>query len=135
MGSTKNDQLLQGNAVRRWTAILVVLMAIPLAWGFNARLATIRKMHQDEIRLKQAITDEEKRKADLESRLATVHSDEYAEHWARTEAKMSKPGEVTVVLVAPNGSPPSPAVPVAARATTSILSEWWNVFFGEALTP
>ena len=132
----KGDQLLQGNTIlRRWAVALILLTVVPLALSFNARMATIRQMRQDETRLKQIVTAEETRQADLKQQLDDVRSDEYAKHWARVDAKMSKPGEVPVILAAPNDSLPTPAKPVTTQAPTSILDEWWAVFFGDTSEP
>jgi cell division protein FtsB len=127
-----NAQLPQGNAIlRRWAATLILLLVVPLAISFNARVAAIRQMRQDEARLKQAVAAEEARHADLQSMFGYVASDRYVEHWARVDARMAKPGEVPVIPVAPGDLQSSPAVPATVNAPTSILDEWWAVFFDE----
>jgi cell division protein FtsB len=127
-----NAQLPQGNAIlRRWAAALILLMVVPLAISFNARVAAIRQMRQDEARLKQAVAAEEARHADLQSMLGYVTSDRYVEHWARVDARMAKPGEVPVIPVAPSDLQSSPTVPATVNAPASIFEEWWAVFFDE----
>jgi cell division protein FtsB len=122
----------QGNAIlRRWAAALILLLVVPLAISFNARVAAIRQMRQDEARLKQAVAAEEARRVDLQSMLSYVTSDRYVEHWARVDARMAKPGEVLVIPVAPSDSQSSPAVPATVNASASIFDEWWAVFFDE----
>jgi cell division protein FtsB len=116
---------------QRWAAALIVLLVMVLALNFNARLATIRQMRQEETRLKQAVAAEEARQAGLQSLRAYVMSDTYVEHWARVDARMIKPREVPVILIAPNTAQasPNPAAPISAPST--ILDEWWALFFGE----
>jgi len=97
---------------KRWAAVLLLLMIVPVAISFNARLSTIRQMRQDEARLKRAVATEQVRQADLKSLRSYVSSDAYVEHWARASARMTRPGEVAVIPVAsgslqfnPSGTP------------------------------
>jgi cell division protein FtsB len=127
-----NVQLPQGNVIlRRWTAALILLLVVPLAISFNARVAAIRQMRQDEARLKQAVAAEEARHADLKSMLGYVTSDRYVEHWARVDARMAKSGQVPVIPVASGDSKSSPSVSASVNAPASIFDEWWAVFFDE----
>ena len=130
-----DDWLQSNSALQRWAAVLLLLIIVPVAISFNARLATIRQMRQDEARLKQAVTTEQVRQADLKSLRVYVASDAYVEHWARASARMTRPGEVAVIPVAPSNSQFNPSAPTLASAPASILDEWWAVFFDETLTP
>ena len=127
------DQLPLGRVgFQRWAAAVIVLLVVVLALSFNTRLATIRRMHREEARLKQAVAMEETRQADLQWLGAYVASDDYVEHWARVEAKMIKPGEVVIVPVAPNVAATNPTAPASVQAPATIFEEWWSLFFGEA---
>jgi cell division protein FtsB len=127
------DQFPLGKVVApRWAAVLVVLLVIVVALSFNARLATMQQMRKEEARLKQAVSVEQARRADLQSLRSYVASDAYVEHWARVEAKMIKPGEVVIVPVAPNVAPTNPTPPAPVQTPKTILEEWWSLFFGEA---
>jgi cell division protein FtsB len=125
-----------GNAtLQRWAAVLLLLMIVPVAISFNARLVTIRQMRQDEASLEQAVTTEQARQADLRSLQGYVASEAYVEHWARANARMTRSGEVAVVPVAPGSSQANLPAPAPASVPASILDEWWAVFFDPAPNP
>jgi hypothetical protein len=111
--------------------MLLLLMIVPVAISFNARLATIRQMRQDEASLKQAVTTEQARQAGLRSLRGYVASDANVEHWARASARMTRSNEVAVVPVAPGSSQTDPSASAPVSAPASILDEWWAVFFDE----
>ena len=116
---------------QRLSPVLIVLMLVPVAIAFNARLATIRQMRQDETRLNQEVAAEQVRQADLKLLQSYVASDAYVEHWARVEARMAKPGEVAVIPVAPAGAQLNVAPSIPASAPPTIVDEWWAVFFDD----
>ena len=118
--------------MQRWVVLSVMVLIAVLAFNFNSRLATIRQMRQDEVRLKQSVMAEEARQVDLNLLRSYVASDAYVEHWARVEAKMIKPGEVIIVPVASNVAPTNPTPPAPVQVPKTILEEWWSLFFGEA---
>ena len=122
---------LDGHTVwwQRLAPVLIVLVLVPVVIAFNARLATVRQMRQDEARLSQEVVAEQARQADLKLLQSYVASDAYVEHWARVEARMAKPGEVTVIPVAPAGGQLNAAPSVSASAPPTIVDEWWTVFF------
>jgi len=126
------DQLPQSKVlIQRWVAVLMVIMVVLLAFSFNSRLATIRQMRQDEARLKQAVVAEEAKQSSLKSLRSYVASDAYTEHWARVEAKMTRPGEVAIVPMALNVAPVASNAATLVRTPATILDEWWTLFFGE----
>ena len=116
---------------QRWVWALITVAMLLLAINFNARLATMRQMSQDETRLKESVKLEEAHQVTLNAMRDYVASDSYVEHWARVEARMVKPNEVAMIPVAPRvaQAAASPAPP--ARAPATILDEWWSLFFGE----
>ena len=118
---------------QRLSPVLIVLVLVPVAIAFNARLATIRQMRQDESRLSQEVAAEQARQADLKLLQNYVASDAYVEHWARVEAKMAKPGEVAVIPVAPTSAQLNTAPSAPASAPSTIMDEWWAVFFDDNL--
>jgi cell division protein FtsB len=116
--------------LQRWTWALIAAAICLLAFNFNSRLATIRRMSQDEARLAESVAAEEARQANLNALRGYVAGDGYVEHWARVEARMIKPHEVLVVPVAPS-RPSAASFPVAPpRAPATIMEEWWSLFFG-----
>jgi len=71
-----------------------------LAWGFARQLVLAQQMQAEDGRLEQAVAAEQARHDELIAQLEYVRSDEYVEHWARGEAKMARPGEVAVIVLA-----------------------------------
>jgi cell division protein FtsB len=116
---------------QRLSPVLIMLMLVPMAIAFNARLATIRQMRQDEIRLSQEVAAEQARQANLKLLQSYVASDAYVEHWARVEARMAKPGEVTVIPVAPASAQVNAVPSASASVPSTIVDEWWMVFFDD----
>jgi cell division protein FtsB len=77
-----------------------------LAWGFGQQLVLARQMRIEEKRLEQLVAAEQARHDELVAQSEYVGSDEYVEHWARAEAKMSRPGEVAVVVLTDSSAGP-----------------------------
>lgn len=126
MAENKNES---SKTLPRWLVALAVVVFIPLAADFNARMVTIQQMRQEESRLVQALASASTRRADLEATRMYIQSDAYVEHWARVEARMAQPGQVAVIPVllatpTPQAPPTPPASPVS-----SPLEEWWALFF------
>jgi cell division protein FtsB len=136
MNKVAADQPSRGKVIlQRWTVAVIVAAVVALTFGFNSRLTTIRQLRQDETHLKQAVAAEEARQAGLRSYLDYMRSDSYVEHWARVDARMIKAGEVAVMPVAPSVGQPNPGSPEPAQASSTMLDEWWALFFGEPSTP
>jgi hypothetical protein len=119
----------------RWIAALWVVALAPVVISFNARLATIRQIREDEARLGEQVSVEQVRHDDLLALRSYVASDAYVEHWARVQARMTKPGEVAVIPLAPTSLPAETAPPPAAGAPATIMDEWWAVFFDANTQP
>ena len=117
------------HSLSRWVAALAVVMCIPLIAGFNARMTIIQQMNQEERQLARGIAEEQARRAELEKLHAFVKSDAYVEYWAREEARMAYPGEVAIIPVPQESSPPAPTPVPIAQQSTSPLGDWWAVFF------
>jgi cell division protein FtsB len=88
-------------------AVVALTIVGGLVWGFGQQLVRARQMRVEETRLEQIAVTEQARHDDLVAQLEYVRSDEYVERWAREDAKMSKTGEVVVVV--PTGSDEEPA--------------------------
>jgi len=120
--------------------VVVVVLAIMagLAWGFSHQLALARQMRAEEERLEQAVATEQARNEALSAQLEYVRSDEYVEYWARAEAKMARPGEVTVVwlldatLEPAVSTQPAPSPEPEARP---FWAELWELVFGSPEQP
>jgi cell division protein FtsB len=79
--------------------VVVLVFAGIITWGFSQQLALARQMKEKETQLEQEVQVEQKHHDDLATRLEYVQSNEYVEHWARTEARMAKLGEVVIVMI------------------------------------
>ena len=118
--------------------VIIVALAVAgsLAWAFYQQLVLVQKMHAEEIRLEQAVTAEQTRHDELAKHLEYVKSDEYAERWARDEIRMTKPGEVAVVLPEDTAEAFTPDVEpahspvVESRSFLTRLWEWVSGPFG-----
>jgi cell division protein FtsB len=86
-------------------AVAVVVVG-GLAWGFGRQLVLARQMRTEEKRLEQLVAAEQARHDELVAQSEYVGSDEYVEHWARAEAKMTRPGEVAVVVLTDSSAGP-----------------------------
>jgi len=103
-----------------------------LAWAFSHQIAAARQMQAEELRLEQVVAAKQAHHKALEAQLEYVKSDECVEQWAREDAKMSKPGEVVVIVV--KGSPdysalePSPT-PTPKPEARPFWQELWELAF------
>jgi len=119
------------NSKRLWLAAVVVLI-VPLVAGFNERLSMSRRLFEEEARLQQQIDIERARLEFLQGYQALVGSNAYVEWWARVQARMTKPGEITVVPQSPLDQLAGTPRPLAAVVAGDTASEWWAVFFASA---
>ena len=86
---------------------IAVAVAGGLAWGFGQQLILARQMRAEERRLEELVAAEQARHDELVAQSEYVGSDEYVEHWARTDARMARPGEVAVVVLADSEEEPA----------------------------
>jgi len=103
-----------------------------LVWGFGQQLALARQMRAEETRLEQTLAAEQARHDDLVAQLEYVRSDEYVEHWARTEMKMARPGEVAVVVPADMSEEPAfdaQPTPAPEPEVQPFWVELWELVF------
>jgi len=108
----KRNQIAVGVAVAVAVAVVGGLM-----WGFAQQIALARQMRMEEQRLEELVAAGQARHEELVGRAEYVRSDEYVEHWARAEARMARPGEVAVVVLADEGEEP------AAKAAPTLTPE------------
>ena len=115
----------------RWVWLLVVaLVATPLVVEFVSRLSISRQLIEEEARLKHEIEIEQARAEALQSFEMRVRSDAYVEWWARVEARMVRPGEVSVAPIAPDDRV-TPFHSESVPTGRDYPSEWWAAFFAD----
>ena len=95
-----------------------------LAWGFGQQLVLARQMRIEEKRLEQLVAAEQTRHDELVARSEYAGSDEYVEHWARAEAKMTRPGEVAVVVLTDSSAGPDVDVEPTPTPEPEVQSFW-----------
>jgi cell division protein FtsB len=89
--------------------VVVLIIIGVLVWGFSQQLALARQIQEEEAQLEQEVGGERGRYDDLTAQLEYVQSDEYVEHWARTEARMARLGEIVVVMITDADGEPADA--------------------------
>ncbi len=119
---------------------LIVALAIVggLAWAFGQQLSLAQQMRAEEKRLEHWVATEQARNDDLAEQLEYVRSDEYVECWARTEARMVRPGEVAVVPLANPVTEPvggAQPTPVPESKTRPFWVALWELVFGSPEQP
>lgn len=87
--------------------VAILVVAGVIIWGFSRQILLARQMQQVEAQLEQEVQGEQDHFDDLTAQLEYVQSDEYVEYWARTEARMSKIGEIVVVMITDADEEPS----------------------------
>jgi len=95
-----------------------------LAWGFGQQLVLARQMRIEEKRLEQLVAAEQARHDELVARSEYAGSDETVEHWARAEAKMTRPGEVAVVVLTDSSAGPGVDVEPTPTPEPEVQSFW-----------
>jgi cell division protein FtsB len=124
------------NRLATLVAIVAVIAIVgTIVWGFAQQLALARQMRDEENRLALAVATERARNDELVAKLEYVQSNAYVEEWARTEARMAKPGEVVVVLVdetADESTTEAEPSPSPEPEDQSLWAELWELVFGSA---
>ena len=85
-------------AIVAGVAVLIIIGG--LAWGFGQQLMLAKQIQEEETQLEYEVATEQAHYDYSVKRLEYVRSDEYVEYWARTEAHMTKLGEVVIVMLA-----------------------------------
>ncbi|MEE8389593.1 MAG: hypothetical protein V3S14_02200 [Anaerolineae bacterium] len=80
-------------------AIIALTIVGGLVWGFGPQVALARQMRVEEMRLERAVAAKQTYHDDLVAQLEYVKSDGYVEQWAREDVKMTRPGEVLVLVL------------------------------------
>lgn len=121
---------------KSWQFLLIIalILIVPLTVDINRRISVLRRMHQEEARLTQELTEAQDEQSELQAQLEYVNSDAYVEEWARVEARMTLPGETAFIPltgreVETDQTPPAGA---AADSNLSIPQQWRRLFLGDA---
>ncbi|MEA3309357.1 MAG: septum formation initiator family protein [Chloroflexota bacterium] len=111
--------------------LLILLFSV-----FSRAWALRQELQQQETLLHPLLTAEANQHATLEARLEYVQSAAYVEEWARTRAKMTRPGEVLVMPLLPTPTatllPTPTATPAATPTPAPFWQRWWQSLRGES---
>jgi cell division protein FtsB len=117
--------------------LLTIVIVVGLGWAFFQQLTLAEELRMETKGLEQAVATQRAHQAHLTATLTYVHTDSYAEEWAREEARMVKPGEVLVIPVGERGDAGPALVPTARPDGTTLESEsrpfwvvWWQALVG-----
>jgi cell division protein FtsB len=123
---------------RGWQLLLiaVLILILPLMVDINRRMGILRRMHQEEARLEKELVGVQAEHEVLQRQLEFVATDAYLEQWARVDARMTQPGEVSIIplTIEPSeGAEPGSEGDSPRTATSpSIPEQWHRLFFDDA---
>jgi cell division protein FtsB len=107
------------------------LLVGSLVWTFGIQIINGLRVRAEERRLENAVATEQARHDELVDELEYTKSDEYVEFWARTEARMAKPGEVVVVPTEEVESQPADPTPTPEPEGEPFWVTLWRLLFPE----
>ncbi len=110
--------------------VFAITCALWLGLDFSRRIASAQRIQGAVVQLQQDLEREEARNVALKAELAYAQSDEYVEHWARSDMKMVRPGEHLVVPVFPTPGPEQPPL-VLPPAPPPPWQVWWALLLGD----
>jgi cell division protein FtsB len=119
---------------RGWQFLLVssLILLIPLMADISGRMSTLHRMHQEKARLTHELEMASAEHDILLARLESVSDDAYVERWARVDARMTVPGDVAFIPLAPEDIRPTftsfeKRLP-RPQPETSIAEQWRRFF-------
>ncbi|MBN1565055.1 MAG: septum formation initiator family protein [Anaerolineae bacterium] len=115
---------------------LILSIGLLLVINFSGRIARGQQMEEERQRLQATVTVLEAQKIELQQEYDYAASDASIEHWAHTEGKMVREGEILVIPVPAGITEPTPVPPAPILIATPIPEPetpnwqlWWNLFF------
>ncbi len=120
----------------RWILIGIGCVALVLLIvDFNNRMAELRRLTAEREQVSAEVTSLVQTQVHLETQVAYATSEAAVYKWAYETRRMTKPGEVLVVPIQPEGSLPQPTpTPVI---TPEVIESWqvWLSLFVDSKTP
>jgi len=114
----------------------ILSIGLLLVINFSGRIARGQQMEIERRRLQATIDVLETQQLDLLKARDYAANDASVEHWAHTEGKMVRDGEVLVIPIPANITAPTPVPPAPVLIATPIPEPetpnwqlWWNLFF------
>jgi len=114
----------------------ILSVGLLLVINFSGRIARSQQTEAERQRLQATITVLEEQQLGLLKDRDFAASDASVEHWAHTEGKMVRDGEILVIpipagIVEPTPLPPAPVLITTPRPEPEEANWhlWWNLFF------
>jgi cell division protein FtsB len=113
----------------------ILSIGLLLVINFSGRIARGQQTEAEHQRLQATITVLEQQQVNLLKERDYAASDASVEHWAHTEGKMIREGEVLVIPIPAGEVQPTPLPPAPILIPTPEPPEalnwhlWWNLFF------
>jgi len=114
---------------RYFVLIVGVGILVLLVVGFNSRIATLRRLEEEAIKVGAQVTLLDSTRIVLETQLAFATSEAAVEEWAYEEARMVREGDHLIAPISPQESTPEPAL--VLKTTPQPLENWqvWKALF------
>lgn len=116
--------------------VAILSIGLLLVINFSGRIARGQQMDAERERLQATIDVLEAEKLELRKERDYAANDASVEHWAHTEGKMVRDGEILVIPIPANNATPTPTPPPPVLASeppsepdTPNWHLWWNLFF------
>ena len=114
-------------------AILGVGVMILLVFGFNSRIAEMRRLSSEADKMQEQVSSLEQTQMVLATQIAYATSDAAVEEWAYEEARMIREGDNPVAPISAEDSTPMPVpVVVSEQPSTENWKIWKALFFDPA---
>ena len=114
----------------------ILSIGLLLVINFSGRIARGQQTEAEHERLQATITVLEQQQVSLLKERDYAASDASVEHWAHTEGKMIREGEVLVIPIPAGDVNPTPLPPAPILVATPAPEPeapkwhlWWNLFF------
>jgi hypothetical protein len=114
----------------------ILSIGLLLVINFSGRIARGQQTEAEHQRLQATITVLEQQQLSLLKERDYAASDASVEHWAHTEGKMIREGEVLVIPIPAGDVEPTPMPPAPILVATPAPKPeapkwhlWWNLFF------
>jgi hypothetical protein len=114
----------------------ILSVGLLLVINFSGRIARGQQMEAERQRLQATLDVLEMQRLDLLKERDYAASDASVEHWAHTEGKMVRDGEILVIPIPAGVATPTPIPSLPILITTPAPEPeppnwhlWWNLFF------
>ena len=121
----------RGRKLSRIGFLLAIIAGVLILSDLNRRMTDARQLEQDAEVLRTEVASLEVQNVRLQTEIAEATSEARVERWARSEAKMVRPGEVLVFPVPISGRKQAgEPTPTPGEDLPSNWEVWWALLFG-----